>query len=210
MCFSSENLFHFKRDQTKYSIKPADYAKLPLFLEDKASSAYLNDFFCYIMSKVGEWRGMRGVRADDTEDIKYLFTSEGDGTERGKGLPAMTASKSGPALATSALVSKRFVAYLASFLGVSFYLKTTDPRVSRAIDVLYGMELQRLGAVDDKVFEDYVLRKMTARYERYPPKKGKKGDGDEESREDEDDAKDGEDGGAEYVDVAQLQPSNGE
>ena len=33
------------------------YAKLPLFLEleDKASSAYLNDFFCYIMSKVGEW-----------------------------------------------------------------------------------------------------------------------------------------------------------
>ena len=51
---------------------------------------------------------------------------------------------------------------------------------------------------------------MTAWYERYPPKKGKKGDGDEESREDEDDAKDGEDGGAEYVDVAQLQPSNGE
>ena len=191
------NLFHFKRDQTKYSIKPADYAKLPLFLEDKASSAYLNDFFCFIMSKVGEWQGMRGMRADDIKDIKYFFTSWGDCTERGKGLPAIPASKSGPALAASALVSKRFVAYLASFLGVSFYLKTTDPRVSRAIDVLYGKELQRLGAVDDKVFEDYVLRKMTAWYESYPPKKGKKGDGDE-SREDEDDAGDGEEGGVEY------------
>ena len=145
------NHFHFKRDQTKYSIKPADHAKLPLFLEDKASSAYLNDFFCYIMSKVGEWRGMRGMRVDDIEDIKYFFTRGGDGTERGKGLPAIPASKSGPALAASALVSKRFVAYLASFLGVSFYLKTTDPRVSRAIDVLYGKGLQRLGAVDDKV-----------------------------------------------------------
>ena len=61
-------------------------------------------------------------------------------------------------MAASALVSKRFVAYLASFLGVSFYLKTADPRVSKAIDVLYGKELQRLGAVDDKVLEDYCAR----------------------------------------------------
>ena len=84
-------------------------------------------------------------------------------------------------------------------------------QVSRAIDVLYGKELQRLaclGAVDDKVFGDYVLRKMTAWYERYPPKNGKKGDGGEESREDEDDAGDGEDGGVEYEDVARLQPSD--
>ena len=42
--------------------------------------------------------------------------------------------------------------YLASFLGVSFYLKKTNLRVSKAIDVLYGKELQRLGAVDTKVF----------------------------------------------------------
>ena len=60
---------------------------------------------------------------------------------------------------------------------------------------MYGKELQRLGAVDDKVFEDYVLRKMTARYERYPPKQGKKGDEDEEGREAGNDAGDGEDGG---------------
>ena len=55
------------------------------------------------------------------KDIKHLFTSGGDGTERGKGLSAIQASKSGPALT----VSKRFVVYLASVLSVSFYLKTT-------------------------------------------------------------------------------------
>ena len=80
------------------------------------------------------------LRAADMKDIKYLFTSGGDGIERGKGLSraAIPASKSGPALAASALVSRRFVVYLASVLGVSFYLKTTDPLVSKAIDVLYG------------------------------------------------------------------------
>ena len=69
-----------------------------------------------------------------------MFTSGGDDTERGKGLSAIMipASKSGPALAASALVSKRFVVYLASVLGVSFNLETTDPLVSKAIDVLYG------------------------------------------------------------------------
>ena len=66
-----------------------------------------------------------------------MFTSGVDGTERGKGLSAILASKSGPALAASALVSKRLVVYLASFLGVSFYLETTDPRVSKASDVWY-------------------------------------------------------------------------
>ena len=73
----------------------------------------------------------------DIKDIKYLFTSGRDGTESGKGLSAIQTSKSGPALAESALVSKRFVVYLASVLGVSFYLETTDLLVSKAIDVLY-------------------------------------------------------------------------
>ena len=55
--------------------------------------------------------GLRGVRAADMKDIKYLFTSCRDCTERGKGLSAIQASKSGPALAANALVSKRFVVY---------------------------------------------------------------------------------------------------
>ena len=67
-----------------------------------------------------------------------MFMSGIDGTERGKGLSTIPASKSGPALAASALVSKRFVVYLASFLGVSFYPETTYSWVSKAIYVMYG------------------------------------------------------------------------
>ena len=84
--------------------------------------------------------GLQAVRAPaaDMKDIKYLCTSGGDGTERGKGLSAIPGSKSCAALAASALMAKRFVVYLASFLRVLFYLETTDPRVSKAIDFLYG------------------------------------------------------------------------
>ena len=133
-----------------------------------------------------------------------MFTSGGDGTKRCKGMSAIPASKSGPALAASDLVSKRFVVYLASVLGVSlnsFYLEDDLSAGLQSDRRLVWQKLQRLGTVDDKVFE------------RYPPKKDKKGDGDEESREeseDEDDARDGEDGGVEYEDVAHLQPSDGE
>ena len=75
------------------------------------------------------------------ENIKYLFTSGGDGSKRGKGtgtnLSGILASKSGPELAASALVSKPLSSLWPTWC-VSFYHKTTDPRVSKAIDVWYG------------------------------------------------------------------------
>ena len=48
--WNAENLFHYKAEQTKYSIKPEDYGKLPLFLEDKETNNYLNEFFFYVFS----------------------------------------------------------------------------------------------------------------------------------------------------------------
>ena len=62
----------------------------------------------------------------------------------------LQASKPGPVLTSSALMSKRFVAYLASFLGDSFYLKTTNQRVFKVIDnnlMLCMTKFQRLGTV---------------------------------------------------------------
>ena len=88
---------------------------------------------------------MRGVQEAEMNYIQYWLACCSDCSKRCKGLSAIPACKSDPALAASALVSKGFVAYLASFLGVSFYLKKTNLRVSKAIDVLYGKELQRLG-----------------------------------------------------------------
>ena len=40
------------------------------------------------MSNFGEW-WFAGVQAADMEDIRYLFTSGGDSTERSKGLSAI-------------------------------------------------------------------------------------------------------------------------
>ena len=76
-----------------------------------------------------------------------------------------------------------------SFLGVLFYFETTDPLVSKAIDVLYGKT-----ATPRHCGWQSVWAVPT---------------GDEESREEDDDAKDSEDGGVEYEDVAHLQPSDG-
>ena len=92
-----------------------------------------------------------------------FFTSGGDSTKRGKGLSAIPASKSSPALAASALMSKRCMTYLGSFLGVSIYSdpQTIDPLVSKEINThIVSPKLQCLGTVHDKVFEDNVLRKM--------------------------------------------------
>ena len=69
---------------------------------------------------------------------------------------------------------------------------------------------KKLNSVDNKVFEEYVLLKMTAWYKLYPSKMGTKGNGDEVSRKDKDDAGDGKACGVEYEDVAQLQPSDWE
>ena len=43
--WKTENLFHCKAKQSKNSIKPEDYCKKPLFVVDKDSNTYLNEFF---------------------------------------------------------------------------------------------------------------------------------------------------------------------
>ena len=50
--FSPDNLFHFKLDQERYSIKPEDFIRLPLFDEGNVqSSTYLNEFFFFVLSR---------------------------------------------------------------------------------------------------------------------------------------------------------------
>ena len=86
------------------------YARLPLFLEDKVSSAYINNFFCYIMSKVDEWCAASQCKVRKRLTWRILSTcsqavSTAPNGERCQGVSAIPASKSGPALATSPLVS---------------------------------------------------------------------------------------------------------
>ena len=44
----AENLFHFKLDQTEYSIAPGDYDKIQLFHDNKRQKMLLNEFYFYV------------------------------------------------------------------------------------------------------------------------------------------------------------------
>jgi hypothetical protein len=72
-----------------------------------------------------------------------------------------------------ACVSKMMIAYLESFLRVSPFLQTQDPRVDAKIDVLYRDAMEKLAPVDevdDEACIKYVARKMLAWYTKFPPK----------------------------------------
>ena len=73
---NAENLFHYKAEQTKYSIKPEHYGKLPLFLDDKETNTYLNEFFFFVFSKVGDWQCLKELTVGSGEDALYCALSK--------------------------------------------------------------------------------------------------------------------------------------
>ena len=159
--WNAENLFHYKAEQTKYSIKPEDYGKLPLFLEDKETNTYLNEFFFYVFSKVGAWQCLKELSVGSTEDAVALSDSA---------YCALPKSFSGPALEKCPVVSKKTVAYFESFLGAApFPRLLKDPRLDARVDKFYGSAMTRLAKVTDKDFIKYIQRKMVAWYRRFPP-----------------------------------------
>jgi len=70
--WNAENLFHYKAEQTKYSIKPEDYGngKLPFFLKDKETNTYLNEFFFFVFSKVGDWQCLKELAVGSSEETE--------------------------------------------------------------------------------------------------------------------------------------------
>ena len=73
--WNAENLFHYKAEQTKYSIMPEDYCKLPLFLKDKETNTYLNEFFFFVFSKVRDWQCLKELAVTRGEDAFSLAQS---------------------------------------------------------------------------------------------------------------------------------------
>ena len=60
-------------------------------------------------------------------------------------------------------MSKMMIAYLESFLGVSPFLQTQDPRVDRDT-------MEKLDEVNNEACIKYVARKILAWYTNFPPK----------------------------------------
>jgi hypothetical protein len=73
--WNTEDLFHYKAEQSKYSIKPEDYGKKPLFVVDKESNTYLNEFFFYVFSHVGRWQCLRELSVASLDQVVSLSTA---------------------------------------------------------------------------------------------------------------------------------------
>ena len=158
----AENLFHYKAEQSKYSIKPADYGKKPLFLIDKDSSTYLNEFFFYVFSRVGRWQCLRELNVTSLDQAVSLSQA---------GYCELRKSRSGPPLEESPVISKKTVAYFESFLGAAPFPRIRkDARLDARIDKFYQNAMVRLAKVTHKDFVKYIERKMVAWYRRFPPK----------------------------------------
>jgi hypothetical protein len=61
-------LFHFKKDNAQYSLKPEDYATKPLFVASK-ENRFLNQFFLYVLEDLHTCQSLGALRftSDDPE-----------------------------------------------------------------------------------------------------------------------------------------------
>lgn len=185
------NLFHFKKDQPEYSIKPEDHGSKPLISPTKTSRTLLNEFFFYVLSKVSSWQSMAELRVTTQDDVEELcvrsFYCELPQTKSGNEMPKVP------------VVSRYLVAYLASFVAVAPFFRSKDDRVAFGTEKAFRMALKNLRDIDDTALSAYLSRKMAAWYRRFPPlhspdraetpKRANGADGGEEEKtsEDEDD-----------------------
>jgi len=109
---------------------------------------------------------MRAIAPSSVDDIPQLQS------ETYKALPL---TKSGPALNETLVVSQKMVAYLASFLGTSCFVRSLDPRVEGRLDRLYANAIKKLSEVKDAPFSQYLCRKWAEWHRRFPIKVQGKG-----------------------------------
>ena len=163
------NLFHFKPGAKGYSIDPANFDKVPLFIQDKEGTTVLNEFFFYVFSRALSWQSLtryhpRKSEEGETVPLRY---------------DAIDASASGPSLPEIRGLSKNFVAYFASFLGAAPYFKSTDVRSK--LDKRFSKALKFLNRLDDEQFDQYVRRKLRTWYTKFPPSRPTADDGEDKN-----------------------------
>ena len=77
----------------------------------------LNEVFCYIVSKLGDFQNLRHYAPRSKEDVETLVTSV---------FPAVPSTKHHIKLPKTSYLSKHFVAYIEALVGAAPYFRTTD------------------------------------------------------------------------------------
>jgi hypothetical protein len=60
--------------------------------------------------------------------------------------------------------------FLTIFMAIFCQMKTLDPRVDTRLDRLFATAMTKLGKASEKHYMDYIERKVTAWYAKFPPK----------------------------------------
>jgi len=160
------NLFHFKHGSDAYSLDPAKWRSVPLFLKNIGDNTLVNELFFYILDRAVHWQGMRRLAPRSAAEVEALGMAE---------YPQVEESRSGPELPKTAYISKTFVAYFQALVGAAPYFKTTDSR--NKLEHRFAKAFKELNKHDDLRFCQYIARKLTAWYTKFPPTQPSAGGG---------------------------------
>ena len=168
------NLFHFKKDQAEHSIKQEDHGPKPPFSKKGASQTLLNEFYFYVLSRVSSWQCMTEVRVTTLDDVEALllrsFYSPLQESKYGMEMPKVpVVSRYYVAyLASFVPVAPFFVTYLVSLVAVAPFFRAKDNPQTGTVKFI-DKALSKLAGMKDTALSAYLHHKVTAWYKRYPP-----------------------------------------
>ena len=106
------NLFHYKYGSDEYCVEAAKYGHQPLYVKTAggAGNTMLNEVFCYIVSKLGDFQNLRHYAPRSKEEVETLVTSA---------FPAVPSTKHHIKLPKTSYLSKHFVAYIEALVAAA-------------------------------------------------------------------------------------------
>ena len=99
------NLSHYKCGSDEYGVEAAKYGHKPLYVK-----TMLNEVFCYIVSKLGDFQNLRHYAPRSKEEVETLVTSA---------FPAVPSTKHHIKLPKTSYLSKHFVAYIEALVAAA-------------------------------------------------------------------------------------------
>ena len=131
-----------------------------------AGNRVLNEFFFYCLKRLHKLQNFASMKLSSNDPAAVLdhFVQQ---------YAPIAATGSLPEIQAKYFYSKELVAYLTAMLSTVPYSKTGDARINGLLDEQYNAALNRLRGMNDKAFNDYLVRRMAAYIARWPVAEGK-------------------------------------
>ena len=131
-----------------------------------AGNRVLNEFFFYCLKRLHKLQNFASMKLSSNDPAAVLdhFAQQ---------YAPIAATGSLPEIQAKYFYSKELVAYLTAMLSTVPYSKTGDARINGLLDEQYNAALNRLRGINDKAFNDYLVRRMAAYIARWPVAEGR-------------------------------------